>query len=381
MQIEQGNKFQTEADQFSGDTKAIMLITHTEPVNGTITASMKNTEKSNTLLIPDNILVTGGAGYIGSIVVEQLANAGKKVVVIDNLSNGHREAIIHPNVEMIMADISDKELLKKIMIEKGTEAVMHFAAFIEAGESMKKPEKYFRNNTAGSLSLLEAMKETDVSTIVFSSTAAVYGNPQLTPITEDMPLMPINVYGESKLMVERLLSWFNEIYGLKYAALRYFNACGATEKLGERHQPETHLIPLAIEAVLGQRPKLFLYGTDYPTHDGTCIRDYIHVSDLASAHLLALEKLNQSNGRLIYNLGNQTGFSNREVIDAVSNIVGKKVPIEETERRPGDPPILIASSEKIKKELGWKPAYTSLEDIIQSAYLWRINHPHGYTSE
>jgi len=327
------------------------------------------------------ILVTGGAGYIGSIVVEQLANAGKKVVVIDNLSNGHREAIIHPNVEMIMADISDKELLKKIMIEKGTEAVMHFAAFIEAGESMKKPEKYFRNNTAGSLSLLEAMKETDVSTIVFSSTAAVYGNPQLTPITEDMPLMPINVYGESKLMVERLLSWFNEIYGLKYAALRYFNACGATEKLGERHQPETHLIPLAIEAVLGQRPKLFLYGTDYPTHDGTCIRDYIHVSDLASAHLLALEKLNQSNGRLIYNLGNQTGFSNREVIDAVSNIVGKKVPIEETERRPGDPPILIASSEKIKKELGWKPAYTSLEDIIQSAYLWRINHPHGYTSE
>lgn len=329
-----------------------------------------------------NILVTGGAGYIGSVVADKLVNSGHNVVVFDNLSKGHKEAIVHPGIELVIGDIRYEDLLGKIMKKRKIDAVMHFAAFIEAGESMKEPVKYFDNNSFGTLSLIKAMLNSHVGIMVFSSTAAVYGIPIKTPITENMSLNPINVYGKSKLMVEEMLSWINQIHGLKYAALRYFNASGATGILGEDHQPESHLIPIAIEAALGRRPKLYLFGTDYDTKDGTCIRDYIHVSDLADAHLLALNKLinNPGGGKLIYNLGNQNGFSNREVIDTVGKVAGKAVPVEEAERRPGDPPVLIASSQKIISELGWQAKYTDIEDIVRSAYFWREKNPRGYSA-
>lgn len=330
--------------------------------------------------ILNNILVTGGAGYIGSVVVNQLIEKGKKVTVFDNFSTGHKEAIEDLNAEIITGDIHNRELLSEIMKGRKIQAVVHFAASIEAGESMSVPEKFFENNTVGSIQLLRAVLEAKVKNFVFSSTAAVYGMPKTIPITETADLNPINVYGESKLMIEKILSWFYQIHGLNYTALRYFNACGATDNNGENHLPETHLIPLAIQAAAGKRDKLNLFGTDYPTPDGTCIRDYIHVSDLAHAHLLALDKLGREGGKHIYNLGSQNGFSNREVIKAVQEVSGKKVPVEESERRKGDPAVLIASSEKIRRELGWKARITKLPEIIESAYRWYQIHPEGYKS-
>lgn len=327
-----------------------------------------------------NILVTGGAGYIGSVVTEQLIEAGHKVIVYDNLTKGHEKAI-HPKTKFIKGDVSDRKLVTYTLEDHQIEAVMHFAAFIEAGESMKVPEMYFHNNTINTLLFLETLLAQRVKKFVFSSTAAVYGDPKIIPITEDAQLKPTNAYGASKLLVEQALSWYHRIHGFRYAALRYFNACGATATLGEDHHTETHLIPRALNVVIGKGASLKLYGTDYPTKDGTCIRDYIHVSDLATAHLLALSTLDKhKTGKLIYNLGSQKGFSNKEVIDAVGQVVGKPVPFKPAARRKGDPATLIASSEKIKRELGWKPKYRNLDEIIATAYKWRVKHPDGYSS-
>lgn len=325
-----------------------------------------------------NILVTGGAGYIGSVVTAQLIEAGYTVIVYDSLARGHLQAV-HKDAEFVKGDISDKSLLSETFAKYQIEAVMHFAAYIEAGESMEKPELYFGNNSKNTLILLETMHEKGIYKFVFSSTAAVYGDPEKTPILEDAALLPTNAYGTSKLIVEQVLQWYHQIHGFSYAALRYFNACGATATHGEDHQPESHLIPLALDAATGKKEKLSLYGTDYPTKDGTCIRDYIQVSDLSQAHLLALHKL-QKNDRqkLIYNLGSEKGFSNLEVLGAVSRVVGKKVPFEAVGRRIGDPAVLVASSQKIKKELGWVPLITNLEDMIASAHEWRKKFPEGY---
>jgi UDP-glucose 4-epimerase len=323
------------------------------------------------------ILVTGGAGYIGSVVIQQLVEAGDQVVVYDSLVRGHRRAI-HPDATFVEGDIADRARVEQTLADHQIEAVMHFAALIEAGESMKTPAAYFRNITAGSLSLFEAVLARGIDKVVFSSTAAVYGNPAQLPIDEDALLQPTNVYGQAKLMVEQMLRWFSQTLGLRYAALRYFNACGAAPPLGEDHQPESHLIPLAMQAVLGQRPALQLYGTDYPTRDGTCIRDYIHVSDLASAHLLALRALAAGRGPLVYNLGSERGYTNREVIDAVGRVAGRPVPVVDAPRRAGDPDALVASSARIRRELGWQPRYTDLDSMVQTAWDWRQQHPNGY---
>ncbi len=324
-----------------------------------------------------NILVTGGAGYIGSVTTAQLIESGHTVVVYDNLSRGHQEAI-HPQATLVEGDLENLNLLKTTLRTHKIEAVMHFAAFIEAGESMKNPEVYFHNNTKNTLGLLESMVETGIKTFVFSSTAAVYGNPTEIPITENSPLYPTNAYGASKLAIENVLHGYYIAGKINYAALRYFNASGATAKLGEDHQPESHLIPLAMQAALGQRPPLKLFGTNYPTRDGTCVRDYIHVSDLARAHLLALNALEQGEGQLIFNLGSEKGFTNFEVIETIGKVLDKKVPFEKAPRRPGDPDTLIASSKKIREQLGWKPEYTDIEAIIKTSYQWRASHPDGY---
>lgn len=323
-----------------------------------------------------NVLVTGGAGYIGSIVSHELQKAGHLVVVYDNLERGHRSAI-PPNAALVVGDTAERAKLEEVLDMYEIEAVFHFAAFIEAGESMQKPEAYFRNNTANTLNLLEAMLAQGVNRLVFSSTAAVYGNPERVPIVETDRLAPTNAYGTSKLMVEEMLAWFNRVHGLRYASLRYFNAAGAAMPLGEDHHPETHLIPIALEVALGKRAHLSIYGVDYPTFDGTCIRDYIHVSDLASAHILALQGLEEKS-KLIYNLGNGEGFSVREVLEAVRRVTGHPIPATITERRAGDPAVLIASSGLIKAESGWVPAYRDLDEIIASAWDWRRQYPDGY---
>jgi UDP-glucose 4-epimerase len=322
------------------------------------------------------ILVTGGAGYIGSVVVARLISADHEVTVFDNLRHGHPGAV-HPNAHLVVGDLSDFELLSRTLREFCPHAVMHFAAFIEAGESMHAPERYFRNNTSGTLTLLEAMLANRINTLVFSSTAALYGTPKRTPIEETSELTPTNAYGESKLLVERILKWFHQIHGLKYASLRYFNAAGSNGHLGEDHSPETHLIPLALKVALGQSDSISIFGTDYPTPDGTCIRDYIHVLDLAVAHLLALDALS-TRGCLIYNLGNSRGYSVREVLGTVRSVTGHPIPVVESDRRAGDPPVLIASAEKIQRELGWKPHFDSLEKIVRSAWEWKRQHPNGY---
>lgn len=321
------------------------------------------------------ILVTGGAGYIGSIVVAQLVAAGHEVIVFDNLSKGNVDAV-SPQATLVVGDVGDRACLANVFGKQKIDAVMHFAAWIEAGESMKEPERFFRNNTANALTLLEEILRHRVPYFVFSSTAALYGNPARTPIGEDDPLLPTNVYGESKLMVERMLDWFHRLHGLSYASLRYFNAAGATPELGERHTPETHLIPLVLEAALGERSHIAVFGTDYGTSDGTCVRDYIHVSDLASAHLLALERLRDGSGpqQLIYNLGNGRGFSVHEVIEVAKRVTGRGIPVVEAPRRAGDPAVLVASSEKIRRELGWKPQFTDLETIVRSAWQWTSRH-------
>jgi len=325
----------------------------------------------------ERILVAGGAGYIGSVVVAQLVARGYEPVVYDDLSHGHRAAL-RKGVQLIVGDIGDRAALDRAFSEVKPQAVMHFAAFIEAGESMQKPEKYFRNNTASALTLLEAVLAHKVPRFVFSSTAALYGTPEKTPIEENAPLHPTNAYGESKLLVEQMLEWFYRIHGLRYASLRYFNVAGAEGEQGEDHHPASHLIPLAFQVALGTRKEFAIFGTDYPTPDGTCIRDYIHVSDLADAHLLVLEALKEKD-RIIYNLGNGQGFSVREVIETVRRVTAHAIPAKESPRRPGDPAVLVASSEKIKQELGWKPRYADLESIVRSAWKWRKSHPNGYT--
>lgn len=323
------------------------------------------------------VFVTGGAGYIGSVVVQELVRSGHKVIVYDNLSNGNRAAVA-AEAEFVQGDIADAEKLSQILDRFSIEAVMHFAASIEAGESMKTPEKYFRNNSANTLTLLEAMLRQGIKRLVFSSTAALYGNPESIPIREEDPLRPTNVYGESKLLVEEMLAWFHKIHGLRYASLRYFNASGAAGALGEAHNPESHLIPLILQVASGKRESISIFGTDYPTPDGTCVRDYIHVLDLASAHLLALDELG-SRDKLVYNMGNGKGFSVREVISVAREVTGDAIHTVESPRRPGDPAILVASSEKIQKELHWRPQYQDIKKIIASAWEWHQSHPDGYS--
>jgi UDP-glucose 4-epimerase len=312
--------------------------------------------------------VTGGAGYIGGIVAQELLRAGHSVTIIDNLSRGHREAVPE-QARFERMDLANRSGLDSLFSSAHFDAVLHFAAFIEAGESMRTPETFFRNNSANTLTLLEAMLAHGVSRIVFSSTAALYGNPETTLIDEDAPLRPTNAYGESKLIVERMLGWMHDIHGLRYASLRYFNAAGAAPGRGENHQPETHLIPRILDVARGNSEAISVFGTDYPTPDGTCIRDYIHVLDLASAHVLALEALS-TQARLIYNLGNGKGFSIREVIESARRVTGHPIPALERDRRPGDPAVLIASSERIRRELGWQPAFTNLDEIIATAWEW-----------
>ena len=336
------------------------------------------------------ILVTGGAGYIGGTVAGLIAEKGHEAVVFDNLSHGRRD-LVPPGVRFVQGEVADRLALENLFTEaldlgNPFDGVLHFAALIEAGESMVRPEIFFRNNTAATLSLLEAMLAHGPRRLVFSSTAAVYGEPESVPIQEDARLIPTNPYGESKLLVEKVLAWMNRIHGLRYAALRYFNVAGAPESQsgaitrGEAHEPESHLIPLVLDVALGRRDFIKIFGDDYPTPDGTCIRDYIHVSDLADAHLLALDALETTTGAasasvddfhpLIYNLGNGKGFSVREVIDSARRVTGHPIPVEIHPRRAGDPAVLVASSDKAIHELGWKPRYTQLDDIVRTAWIW-----------
>ena len=324
------------------------------------------------------ILVTGGAGYIGGTVAGLLLERGHKPLIFDNFSHGKRE-FLPPGVAFVEGELGDRAALEKLFdsatkVAEPFDAVMHFAALIEAGESMVRPETFFRNNTASTLSLLEAMLAKGPRRIVFSSTAAVYGEPEAVPIPEDAPLKPTNAYGESKLLAEHMLSWLNRIHGLRYASLRYFNVAGAPEgpegiTRGEAHEPESHLIPLVLDVALGRRKSIRIYGNDYPTADGTCIRDYIHVADLAEAHLLALEAL-EDRDKLILNLGNGKGFSVQEVIESARRVTGHPIPAELYPRRAGDPAVLVASSEKAAIELGWKPKYTELDEIVRTAWVW-----------
>jgi UDP-glucose 4-epimerase len=293
---------------------------------------------------------------------------GHAVTIFDNLCHGKRSAV-PPGAEFVEGELADRQLLEKTLKSGNFDGVMHFAALIEAGESMQRPEIYFRNNTAGTLSLLEAMLATGQDRLVFSSTAACYGEPVSTPILEDAKLEPTNAYGESKLLVEHMLRWFNRVHGFRYASLRYFNVAGAIEGYGEAHEPESHLIPLVLDVALGRRQSIKIFGLDYPTRDGTCIRDYIHVRDLADAHLLALEALEKKD-RVIYNIGNGQGFTVREVIDSVRRVTGRPIPVEECPRRAGDPAVLVAGSEKIKQELGWQPKFADLDVIVASAWEW-----------
>jgi UDP-glucose 4-epimerase len=328
--------------------------------------------------MPQRILVTGGAGFIGSVIANQLVDRGDEVIVFDNLSNG-RERAVPQDATFVTGDLSDRKEIDRIFENRPVDAVIHLAASIEAGESMKVPEKYFRNNTANTLTLLESMIEHQIPRLVFSSTAALYGTPERTPIEETDPLHPTNTYGESKLLVERMLAWFHSIHKLRYACLRYFNAAGATQEQGEDHRPESHLIPLILQVASGKREYISIFGTDYPTSDGTCVRDYIHVSDLASAHLLVLDALKDKE-TLIYNLGNGRGFTVREVIETVRKVTGHPIPAREEHRRTGDPAVLVASSDKIKRELNWQPQHPNLEDIIRSAWVWFQSHPNGYAA-
>jgi len=322
-----------------------------------------------------NILVTGGAGYIGSATAEALVQAGHSVTVYDSLVTGHRAAVPE-GAAFVKADLADSHALVKTLTDQSFDAVMHFAAFIEAGESMKDPGRFFFNNLTNSLALIETAVRAGVKRFVLSSTAAVYQS-STEPLTEESPLGPTNVYGHTKLMVEQTLDWYQQIHGLHFAALRYFNACGALPSRGEAHQPESHLIPLVLRVPLGQREAAQIYGADYPTPDGTCIRDYIHIADLVSAHLLALDGLSASD-RLIYNLGSGNGYSVREVIETARQVTGHPIPVHELPRRPGDSARLVASSEKIKRELGWKPEHDNLHEIISSAWDWHRSHPNGY---
>jgi len=324
------------------------------------------------------ILVTGGAGYIGSHTVRELRDRGMDCVVYDNLVTGHIEAV--GDAPFVKGDIFDKELLLKTFAEYKVDSVVHFAAYSQVGESMAHPAKYYRNNVAGTLSLLDAMLEGGVKYLVFSSSAATYGESGEGLITEDSPQRPTSVYGQTKLMMEQFMADFDRAYGMRYVALRYFNAAGAHKsgEIGEAHDPESHLIPVILQAALGVRDHIGIYGDDYPTRDGTCIRDYIHITDLADAHIRALEYLKNGGKSTHYNLGNGNGFSVKEVIETARRVTGRAIPARVEGRRPGDPATLVASSEKIKRELGWDPQYDSLEEIVASAWKWHSAHPHGY---
>jgi len=313
-----------------------------------------------------NILVTGGAGYIGSVVVEQLLGDGHEVTVYDNLSKGHRESVA-PGVDFVHADLLDSETLTATLRQRKIEAVIHMAADSLVGESVEKPNKYYQNNVVAGLAMLEAMREAGVTRLVFSSTAAVYGEPIKQPIEESDPTGPTNTYGETKLAFERALHWYSQAYNFRYVALRYFNAAGATEHCGENHDPETHLIPIVLQVAAGTRDYVEIYGEDYPTPDGSCVRDYIHVVDLARAHILALSILDERSA--IYNLGcGGEGYSVKQVIDIAREVTGRKIPVKVGPRRPGDPAVLIASSDEIKKDLGWSPSFGDLRVIIESAW-------------
>ena len=319
------------------------------------------------------ILVAGGAGYIGSHTVKYLLKNNYKVVVVDNLVYGHKEAILTENFEQI--DLADKSALDAVFKKYKIDAVIHFAAYTYVGESVSQPQKYYHNNVVNTLNLLDAMIENNVKNIVFSSTCATYGNPQYTPIDEKHPQSPINPYGKTKLMMEQIMDDYDRAYGLKYVALRYFNAagCDAEGQLGESHDPETHLIPLVLKAIKGEIPQLTVFGTDYETEDGTCIRDYIHVEDLADAHMLAVKKLIDGGESDCVNLGTGIGTSVKEIIDAAKLVTGKDVPVTYGERREGDPAKLFAANEKSKRVLGWIPKYTNIADIIKTAWLWEQN--------
>jgi len=319
------------------------------------------------------ILVVGGAGYIGSVCAELLLDQGHGVTIFDNLSEGHRRAL-DPRAAFAEGDLVDRQLIEKTLSKQQPDAVMHFAANALVGESMQNPSKYFRNNIANGLNLLDAVISAGVEKIIFSSTCAIFGPPERVPIDETMTPRPINPYGESKLAFEKILRWYGEIHGLKFVSLRYFNAAGASAKFGEDHRVETHLIPNVLKVALGQKPNVEIFGTDYETPDGTCIRDYIHIVDLSRAHILAL---NATKGDF-YNLGTGGGASVRDVIDSCRKITGRNIDIAEKPRRPGDPPRLIASSEKIKRELGWQPQFQSLDAIIESAWKWHQKFPRGY---
>jgi UDP-glucose 4-epimerase len=319
------------------------------------------------------IFVTGGAGYIGSICVEELLNAGHAVTVFDNFSEGHRSAV-DPRAQLVEGDLLDAPALQQALKNSGSDAVMHFAANALVGESMTNPTKYFRNNVSGGLNLLEAMVAAGVRKIVFSSTCATFGTPERVPIDETFAQKPINPYGESKLIFEQMLRWYDQLHGIRYVALRYFNAAGASTRFGEDHRIETHLIPNVLKVALGKKDHVSIFGTDYETPDGTCIRDYIHILDLAQAHMLALQAPDSAK----YNLGTGGGTSVREIIATCEKVCGRPIRVVEEPRRPGDPARLIASSERIHRELGWTPRFQSIEAIIQSAWAWHQRHPDGY---
>lgn len=321
------------------------------------------------------ILVTGGAGYIGSVVVEQLVKRGESVVVFDNLYQGHREAV-HPDAVFVEGDLADRAAVDAVLAAHRPHAVMHFASYTLVGESMQKPFLYLADNITNAHNLLQSMIEHDVKRFILSSTANLFDDPERMPIDERERIVPGSPYGESKYMIERMLHWMDRIYGLRYAALRYFNAAGASEERGEDHSPELHLIPIVLQVALGQRDKVIIFGDDYPTPDGTCVRDYVHILDLAQAHILALQALDQ--GSRTYNLGNGAGFSVKEVIETAREVTGRPIRAEMGARRPGDPAVLVASSEKIRRELGWSPQYPNLHDIIEMAWQWHLAHPHGY---
>jgi UDP-glucose 4-epimerase len=320
-----------------------------------------------------NVFVTGGAGYIGSICTEELLNAGHTVTVFDNLTEGHRSAV-DPRAKFVEGCLRDNKLVKQALLDAKADAIMHFAASALVGESMTDPKKYFHNNMVNALKLADAAVETGVKKFVFSSTCATYGPPDRVPMTEDLPQRPINPYGEAKLMFEKVLIWYSQIYKLEFIAFRYFNAAGASEKYGEHHRIETHLIPNVLAVALGQKSHVEIFGTDYPTPDGTCIRDYIHIKDLAQAHMLGLQP-----GKIgFFNLGNGDGYSVKQVIEMCEKITGKKIPAIEKPRRPGDPPRLVAAANKAFSELGWKPQYPKIEDIVATAWAWHKKNPTGY---
>ncbi|MBB6637850.1 UDP-glucose 4-epimerase GalE [Cohnella thailandensis] len=324
------------------------------------------------------VLVTGGAGYVGSHAVAALLEKGEEVVVIDNLYQGHKDALL--GGKFYEGDLRDEAFLDKVFAENEIDGVIHFAANSLVGESMQNPGKYYHNNVYGTLCLLEAMKKANVKRIIFSSTAATYGEPEKVPIDEYDRTLPTNAYGETKLAMEKMIRWFDHAHGVKYTSLRYFNAAGAHEsgKIGEDHSPETHLIPLVLQVALGQREFISVFGDDYPTEDGTCLRDYIHVSDLADAHVLALERLRKGGDSAIYNLGSGSGFSVKQVIDLSREVTGHPIPVRVEPRRAGDPAVLVASPERARKELDWNPRRAQLKDIIASAWSWHSSHPNGY---